>query len=145
MLFKPDMLRAILADEKTQTRRMVRSDDCTPSRWKAAAGDPVPVEVVWQDGESVSAVLCDGPRLRYGVGKTYAVQPGRGKPAVARILVEQIRYCARADTLGEDDAHAEGFEDAAAFRAYYARLNGADALDKPCWALTFHLIEEEGA
>jgi hypothetical protein len=140
MLFKPELVTLILAGAKTQTRRMVRPDDCTPSAWKAALGDWFPVEVAWKDGDSVQAVIGDGPRLRYGVNQTYAVQPGRGKHAVARILVTTIRYCERTGDISEDDARAEGFADADGFEETYARLNGAGALEQPCWALTFALM-----
>jgi hypothetical protein len=140
MLFKPELVTLILAGAKTQTRRMVRPDDCTPSAWKAALGDWFPVEVAWKDGDSVQAVIGDGPRLRYGVNQTYAVQPGRGKHAVGRIRIVAIRYCARAGDISEDDARAEGFENAAQFREVYGRLNGAAALDRPCWALTFAVV-----
>jgi hypothetical protein len=67
------------------------------------------------------------------VGQPVAVQPGRGKHAVGRIRVTAIRYCERAGDISEEDARAEGFADAAAFREIYERINGAGAFERPCW------------
>lgn len=141
MLFRPESVAKILADEKTMTRRAVKPDDCTPCPWKAAADDWFPLTIAWDDGEEVSAVIGDGPRLRYGVGKTYSVQPGRGKAAVARVEITEIRYCERAASISEQDAIAEGFATPEEFRDVYGRINGVGALERPAWALTFRLVE----
>jgi hypothetical protein len=73
------------------------------------------------------------------VGRSYAVQPGRGKRAVGRIEITAIRYCARAGDITLDDAIAEGFATAEDFRETYASINGVGAMERPCWALTFRL------
>ena len=140
MLFQPEMIRLILADEKTQSRRVVRENDAMTLRW----GNRLRVVAAAPHQQGLLIAVYRNGMLRWMEGRTYAIQPGRSKPAVARLLLEQIRYCERAAAISEDDAHAEGFDSAVDFCAYYARLNGADALDKPCWALTFHLIEAEG-
>lgn len=134
MIFKPELAALILVGGKTQTRRVVKEGDRSTifSPYHAIPQSP---DCVQRNG-----------RILWQVGRVYAVQPGRGKSAVAHFLLEGIRYCARAGDISEDDAHAEGFENAATFCAVYGQLNGGDALDKPCWALTFHLIEDaEGA
>lgn len=129
MLFKPELVEKVLAGKKTQTRRVWRESDA----WLI-------------DGDTMN-VFCvsngEGGRERWFVGKTYAVQPGRGERAVGRILLTAIRHCARAGDISEEDARAEGFESVEQFRAVYAKLNGMGALERPCWALTFELVESE--
>jgi hypothetical protein len=132
VLFKPDLCALVMAGKKTQTRRAFRPDD-------DFVYEPYRPDLPWQttftDGECV-------PRVgnlnhdRFEVGKRYAVQPGRGKRGVGHLIVTEIRYCARAGDISEADARAEGFGSVEEFRAVYARINGAVALDKPCWALT---------
>lgn len=117
----------VLAGRKTMTRRTAKPTD------RSAPAVPV-------DGR-VEAVY--GPKmLRWAVGRTYPVQPGRGKHAVGRILITAIHYCARASDISEADARAEGFESATEFCRVFAQLNGNESLDMPCWALSFDLVEE---
>ena len=47
-------------------------------------------------------------RVQWEIGRTYAVQPGRGKPAVARIRITNIRQERLCDITAAD-ARAEGF------------------------------------
>lgn len=131
MLFKPDLVALILAGEKTQTRRVAGDDDrstiFSPSHAIAQCPDMV------QRGE----------RVVWQVGRTYALQPGRGKHAVGRIRVTAIRYCMRAGDISDGDARAEGFSSVADFRATYAAINGATYLDRPCWVIVFALAKGE--
>jgi hypothetical protein len=99
MIFKPEMVRAILADEKTQTRRGTKKGEGLYVYGLVSAPGP-------------HYVSAGGP-IKWMEGRTYAIQPGRGKPAVARFLLEQIRYCERAGAISEEDAHWEGFDSAA--------------------------------
>ncbi len=50
-----------------------------------------------------------GGRL-YSVGRTYAIQPGRGKPGIpqGRILITGCRLELRCDRISVEDAKAEG-------------------------------------
>jgi hypothetical protein len=48
-----------------------------------------------------------GGRAHWGMGRTYAVQPGRGVKQVARIRLTSIR-CERVDAISEDDVACEG-------------------------------------
>jgi hypothetical protein len=125
VLFKPELVALVLAGKKTQTRRIVKPGDRS-------------IGILFRDDGAKDQVR-SGNRLRWRVNDTYAVQPGRGKHAVGRIKITVIRYCERAGDISEGDARAEGFESAGQFRAVYGRLNGAGALDRPCWALTFRL------
>lgn len=61
---------------------------------------------------------------RYKVGHDYAVQPGRGKEAIARLKVLDIRE-ERVGQITHQDAKAEGFRNTAAFKAYWVELYDA--------------------
>jgi len=91
---------------------------------------------------------------RYAPGRTYAVQRGRGAPAIARIEIVSIEP----QTLGEitfAEARREGFRTRNEFFEYWRRLysHRADCwecdaselaaadLDAPVWVITFALAE----
>jgi hypothetical protein len=131
MLFKPELVAKILAGEKTQTRRVKRDED---TAWHEGVYPQayLPIVRVYRSG-----------RLLWQVGHSYALQPGYAKAAVGRILIESIRHCARASDISESDAVAEGFSSVSDFRALYSKINGAESLGQPCWALSFDLINVE--
>lgn len=124
MLFQ-HTLELVLSGRKTQTRRIVTPKD------SAERGD---------DG-AITAVKING-RDKYRVGKTYAVQPARGKPAVARIrmLVIERRKASEATTA---DARAEGVATREAFFEMWCSVHGADKMDAEVWVLTFELVNED--
>jgi hypothetical protein len=65
-----------------------------------------------------------GRPLRYQAGKTYAVQPGRGKPHVGHVRVWEVR-AEPLWTVTLFDAQAEGFPNPSYFIAEWKRLHGA--------------------
>lgn len=127
MLFKPELVARILAGEKTQTRRVNRGEDTAWREGVYPQTDP-PIVRLYRRGH-----------ILWAVGRSYALQPGRGKHAVGRIRITAIRYCARASDISESDARAEGFATAEEFREVYARINGTGSLEQPCWMLCFSL------
>ncbi len=127
--------QGVLAGHKTMTRRTV-----SERHTALLALDTTPCSPhTLPDQAPVYGVLASG-RLRYIVGRSLAVQPGRGKHAIGRIAITGIRYCARAGDISEEDARAEGFATAAEFCTIYVTLNGLVALERPCWALRFEVI-----
>ena len=84
MIFK--QWQQVLDGTKTQTRRLVKEsekcwDDVTVARlWIA--------EVV---GHDAWTRVWTPYNIKWQVGRTYAVQPGRGKKAVGRIRITKIR------------------------------------------------------
>lgn len=80
----------VLSGEKTQTRRIVK-----------------PTHGI--TGHAEGTIITYKSIGLWSFGNTYAVQPGRGKPAVARIRVTGLR---REDvrSISHTDALAEGFD-----------------------------------
>lgn len=94
MIFKPILARQIVRGEKTQTRRPVKAKET--------------------DEFGIT-------RCRYQPGRSYSVQPGRGKPGEFRIRVTALtRESVGALTL--EDARAEGFRTTHEFKAYWLGL-----------------------
>ncbi len=89
MIFQ-DTYRYVLDSTKTQTRRLRK-----PGDFRQGLGP----EQVWE-------VIRNG-RLLYRVGRTYAIQAGRGKHAVGRIGVINIRQ-EQLQEISYEDIGAEG-------------------------------------
>ena len=91
MIFKDKLCQKVLDGTKTQTRRLMKDGEYV---------------FVKPTGEVVE--VCDSNnRLKWHVGNSYAVQPGRGKHAVGRILLKGIRR-ESVQSISEADAIAEG-------------------------------------
>ena len=88
MIFK-DTHRYVLDSTKTQTRRLKKSGDY--------------IHVI---GPLFQEVIRNG-RLLWRVGRTYAIQPSRGKKAVGRIVLNAIRKEQLQD-ISAEDCIAEG-------------------------------------
>ena len=164
MLFRPDLAQLILEGRKTQTRRIVKDGDFPFILLRKVMAVNRRGRLIWKvnDGtldwlyEAGAGGFNDDSR---GGGcatyrqPTYAVQPGRGKLAVAR-----IRYTAiRSENLGDiswADIVAEGFvryngdADSLGFRDEWDLINHAPPYrwqDNPAvWALTFVLVLGRG-
>lgn len=104
----------VLSGEKTQTRRIVKPGEDNVRRYSVYSNQPAIETVV------------NGDRVVYQIGKDYAVQPGRGKPAVARIRVTGLR---REDvrTISDDDVKAEGFSSREEFLYAWVSMHDANA------------------
>jgi hypothetical protein len=105
MNFKPELLAKVLNEEKTQTRRPIRGVDMAID----IHGTPGALDSpdFWRLS-TIKTVLDEKGRVRYEVGKAYAVCPGRGKSGQGHIVLTQIRHEDVRD-ISADDVHAEGF------------------------------------
>ncbi len=86
---------------------------------------PQLVEQIKQGRKTVTRRLVQAQQpCRYEVGRDYAVQPGRGRAAVLRIVVLDVEQQLLGD-LTHDAARAEGFRDRAAFARHWLELHDA--------------------
>jgi hypothetical protein len=109
------------SEPKTQTRRPAKRDDIIIT----TLGDP--------HDRTIVAVERNG-RLLYEVGRTYAIQPGRGKHGLGRFRLLAIKR-EQAKDISEADAHAEGFASPAAFQEIWLKLYGYASTEWLCYAL----------
>lgn len=120
MIFTHENSVRIMSGQKTQTRRL-----CKP-------GDTI----YRCDGSQV--VYRASGRERWKTGKAYAIQPGRGRPAVGQIVLTQITIDMNgAEGISEADAHAEGYASRESFLDAWAWINGIYTRTQPVFVLTF--------
>lgn len=103
MQFTIDMAQAILDGKKTETRR--------PRR---------PGDHIHKTDDGGWVVKAHG-RCKWRTGQTYAIQPGRGKPQIARLKLIDIDIDT-VDTIGDAAAKAEGFANRDGFIAKWREL-----------------------
>ncbi|MGJ3239404.1 MAG: hypothetical protein ACFE0Q_11910 [Anaerolineae bacterium] len=119
-------LKQVICGEKQQTRRLVKANES--------------FDVEQQ------AIIKINSRVMYKVGKSYAVQPNRGKKSVARILLTDIRREA-IGSITNEDAIDEGFESRKDFLETWYTIHGQNAdLEREVWVFKFELcsvISEE--
>jgi hypothetical protein len=114
-------LPQVMSGKKTQTRRLVK-----------------PGDVAGMDAKGKIVAVVNNGREKWRVGKSYAVQPGRARPQVARIEITGLRR-GHADKITTADAHAEGFPNEQAFFDEWRRINGAKNQDAEIWIVEFRL------
>ena len=116
-------LNKVLSGEKWQTRRIIQC------------------RIVRDDFTGHIIAIKRNGRTLYTVGKTYAVQPARGKPAVARIRITGMRL-EPVTSITIEDAIAEGFESCEEFLNAWVEIHGKSGLNKMVWVLEFELVLE---
>lgn len=110
MIFKPELAALVVAGQKTQTRRLWRPGDSLTR----------PTET------SLKVVTARG-RARWRTGQILAVQPGRGKPQIAKIQILDL-WRENLIDISLSDARAEGFETRDEFWRKWLELIGATTL-----------------
>lgn len=115
----------ILGGSKTQTRRVAKPEETA----------------VYAEDSTIEAVLHKG-RTKYRVGKTYAVQPARTKPALARIQLQALKHEVVTD-ISLADAIAEGYADVDGFLQSWRTIHGEKAMSAQVWVLVFSVVEVE--
>jgi hypothetical protein len=107
--FQPELARAVLEGRKTVTRRLVSANPRSP--W-------------WQE------------RCRLTPGASFAVCPGRGKPAIGRALVLGVTKMPLG-RLDAQEAAREGFASASEFEDAFAAINGGYDPSAIVWRIEF--------
>ena len=113
MIFKDELCAKVLNGEKTQTRRIKKENE------RLIPGDRFFPDAVMRYSEHPLDSRYEV--VKWQVGRTYAVQPGRGKKAVGRIKLLVIREESLQDINGAD-AIAEGWP---RDREFFPRMNTA--------------------
>lgn len=116
MNFRPELADAVMTGHKTVTRRLASANPRSP--WAAGGCSLV-------------------------VGRDYAVCPGRGKPAIGRARVVSV-FLGPLGYLTDDEARREGFEDAAAFEAAFAAINGGYDPAAFVWRVELESLNRRG-
>lgn len=80
----------------------------------------------------------------YRVGKVYAIQPKRGKPAVAKFEATAIRK-QRLGEMTHEEALAEGFKGIADYQKLWEKQYGSFNPDEEVWVIEFKLLQSEEA
>jgi hypothetical protein len=147
MLFAPDMAEAIMAGKKWQTRRPADPTNDYSKLIVSERGLKTVVTRKWL-GQFCRDTI-DGPvvfddytdwKVKWQVGRSYAIQSRRGRPAIARYLLLDIRR-EPAEAISQEDAVAEGFDSPERFFDKLRELYGKDVdLSWPYYALTFELL-----
>jgi len=115
MLFKPALCQAILDGTKTQTRRLVQYGDgklnLGDGLWFMQGVGSNFGSMVQRGANRTPTVVIRQKyapyRVKWQVGRTYAIQPGRGKEAIGRFKLLAIRREWLLD-ISEEDCIAEG-------------------------------------
>lgn len=169
ILFKPEMMVALLSGKKTQTRRLVSG---TALEWLGDIGfDPAFVcdkdnhlcpygykgDILWTR-ESIGYPL-DGGAVIYRADGGFATLPdfakkvlkkGRWTPSIhqpkiysrAKLLINDIRI-ERLQDITDENARAEGFEGVTEFANYIDEINGLETWDNNLWVwvIDFELMK----
>lgn len=125
MIFSGIRFQQVLDGVKTQTRRPVKSDHAQSLiNGSIKEIDPKKSKL----------------RLKYSVGKTYAVCPGRGKRGQGFIQIDNIRW-QTVGQISDDDAVLEGMENREQFFDVWRELYGGIDPLQFVWVIDFHLVK----
>jgi hypothetical protein len=130
MLFKPELCKAILRGNKTETRRIAK-----PGESSVMADGRIEMVLHWRYGVGEAQEV-----VKWRVGQTYSIQPGRGKPGIGpRIKLRAIRRERLAD-ITAGGAKREGFPSRYAFFEMWDKLNPEGPGNPEVWVLSFKLV-----
>jgi hypothetical protein len=112
--FRPELAEKVMAGEKTVTRRLTSHNVRSPW-WRAACS--------------------------LGVGRDYAVCPGRGKNAIGRVVVTSVRREPLHLVQQPGEAEREGFADFDGFRDAWVAINGDWDEMALVWRVEFEAVK----
>lgn len=124
MLFKQTLAEKIINGQKTQTRRLCKDGE----NWRKASDD------------GIATVFDKDGRIKWQVGRDYAIQTKRGGKAIGRFRITDIRREIVAQ-ISDDDAKAEGFAGRNEFFGAWDWINGSDTTNQYCWVIEFYTMD----
>lgn len=125
MLFKPELIEKIKLGEKTETRRVVKPNERLIGFMPGTRFGKCVAQTLNINEREVPH------RIKWQVGKTYAICPGRGQKGVGHIKVVYLGENQDVRLIGEGAAKAEGFESVNAFLSTWMHINDHSA--QACW------------
>lgn len=158
MQFTEHSINEIKAGRKTQTRRVAKPTEICVTENNGWLYEYDHDDFSVPDAEHITRVEIGEVgmlgRLKWEVGRTYAICPGRGKPSVGRIRLTGIRRerlhqiddeAAIAEGVNPHNAEVLGYTPRAAFEEVWKEINGAKSWNDnpPVWVLTFEYVESE--
>lgn len=129
MLFM-HIFEKVLSGEKTQTRRLVKSEHTAAKIAMGTTLEFMPVGYGWGD---IVAVRQRGRDI-YAIQKDYAVQPARTAKAIARIRITDIRQ-EDVRNISDEDVIAEGFTDKFEFMRVWVSIHDKELHKQQYWGL----------
>lgn len=117
-------LDQILNSTKTQTRRIIKPNE-TPVRGQ------------------YNRIICvySNSKVKWEIGRTYSVQPGRGQSQVARFEITRIRS-EKITRITTKDAILEGFSSRSEFLSAWKTIHGPNSLTHRVWVIEFRVITQ---
>lgn len=106
MQFTKENADKVMAGTKTQTRRLVKSNDDGWIYDLALDGSVSSYSAVIRDAGWLWSANAPKRIRKWVIGRIYSVQPGRGKPTIGRIRLLSIRK-EKLQDISEEDALAE--------------------------------------
>jgi hypothetical protein len=145
LIFRPELAAKVKSGDKTQTRRLLVPYETAKHGEKIVRG--ARGARVRKQHSTVTVAGRLWLACRYETEHSYAVQPGRGREAIARLRVTDVRH----ERLGEitaEDARREGFKrkgfgSTAMFEEYWAKLHGEWDPRVHVWVISFELEPED--
>lgn len=113
IMFRPELAEKVMSGEKTVTRRLA-SDNPRSPWWRGAC--------------------------KFQPGRDYAIQPGRGIPAIGRATVVSVRLERLGDIDGRE-AEREGFRDLTEFVCAFTAINGRYIAEALVWRVELKAVD----
>lgn len=144
ILFKPEMVRQIIAGNKTQTRRIHSNMD--KPRFKV--GDIVYVGEkhlkTWSETNSkqINIIFTDDMNYLYYANCKWTSGMYMPEKYARLFLVITKVHKQKIIDISDTDAVAEGFKDKQEFLVYFKKLNPKIDFNQECYAYTFMVLEQ---
>lgn len=103
--------------------------------------EPAVVDMIRQGKKTMTrrpVARCE-TTCRYYVGRTYAIQPGRGQVATGLVTITVAPHRERLGEITRKDARKEGYKTTQDFQRHFVELHGHWTPDLDVWVIEFAL------